>query len=208
MAETLDRLSNGRLILGLGAGGNDAEFAGYGAPVRTPREKVEALREALTVIRGVWTEPRFTYDGAYYRNDEALLEPKPARPIPIWLGIYGPKALELTGRLADGWIPSMGFLPPSLAEPRMEEVRAAAERAGRDPDALDYAYNVSVRVGGPPSPEPRRQIAGDPAEVAERLADLLELGFTVLVLSPSGRRDEQMERLAAEVLPAARQLTR
>lgn len=206
MAETLDRLSNGRLILGLGAGGNDAEFAGYGAPVRSGRGKIEALEEALTVIRGVWTEPNFTYDGAYYRNEGTLLEPKPGRAIPIWLGTYGPKALELTGGRADGWIPSMGYLPPSLAKTGIDAVRAAAERAGRDPDSLDYAYNVRIRVGGPPSPDPERQVAGEPAAVAERLAGLLGLGFGVLILSASGRRDEQLQRLAAEVLPNVRQL--
>jgi len=65
MAETLDRLSDGRLILGLGGGGNDEEFAGFGAPVRTPLEKVEALEEATAVIRGVWTGSPFTYHGRH-----------------------------------------------------------------------------------------------------------------------------------------------
>lgn len=206
MAESLDRLSNGRLILGLGAGGADAELAGVGAPSRTPGEKIQALEEALSVIRGVWSEPRFTYDGVYYRNEGALLEPKPARPIPIWLGTYGRRGLELAGRLADGWIPSMRYLPSSRAKERMDFVRAAAERAGRDPDALDYAYNVGVRVGGPPPEDPERQVAGEPDEVVERILELLDLGFTVLNLALGGRREEQAERLAAEVLPTVRQI--
>jgi probable F420-dependent oxidoreductase len=206
MAETLDRLSDGRLILGLGAGYLDHEFAAYGAPVRPPAEKIEALEEALQIIRGVWTEPVFTYDGKYYRNEEARLEPKPRRSIPIWLGAYRPRALDLTGRLADGWIPSMGYLPPSEVPSAMDRVRAAAERAGRDPGALDFAYNLSVRVGGPPPQDPDRQVAGEPARVADRLAQLLGLGFTVLNLSISGDRNEQMRRLAEEVLPEVRQL--
>ena len=204
MAESLDRLSGGRLILGLGAGGSDEEMAGLGAPLRPPVERVEALEEALEIIRGVWREPAFTYDGAYYRNEGTRLEPKPTRTIPIWLGAYRPRMLELTGRLADGWIPSMGYLPPSEARPAIDRVRAAAERAGRDPDALDYAYNVSVRVGGPPAPDPGRQVAGEVDEVIERLSGLLDLGFTVLNLMIGGRRAEQMERLGAEVLPAVR----
>jgi probable F420-dependent oxidoreductase len=207
MAESLDRLSGGRLILGLGAGSVDQEFAAFGAPVRPPAEKIEALEEALRVIRGVWSEPVFTYDGAYYRNEEARVEPKPTRTIPIWLGAYRPRALELTGRLADGWIPSMGYLPPAEVEPAMARVRAAAERAGRDPDALDFAYNVSVRVGGPPANDPERQVAGEAAEVARQLSALLELGFSVLNLSLSGDRDEQMRRLAEDVLPDVRRLT-
>lgn len=201
MSESLDRLSGERLILGLGAGAADREFAAYGAPVRPPAEKIAALEEALAVIRGIWTEPSFTYDGKYYRNEDARLEPKPTRVIPVWIGAYGPRALDLTGRLGDGWIPSMAYLPPGEAPAAIARVRSAAERAGRDPDALDYAYNVGVRIGGPPAPDPTRQIAGEPGEVVERLLELVDLGFGVLNLSIGGRREEQMELLAAEVLP-------
>ena len=206
MAETLDRLSDGRLILGLGGRGNDDEFAGFGAPVRTPAEKVEALEEGLAVIRGVWAESPFTYHGRHYRNEAALLEPKPAHRIPVWLGTYGPKALELTGRVADGWIPSMGPTTPRQIKPMMDVVRRAAERAGRDPDSLDYAYNVNVRIGGPPADEPERRVTGEPDEIVERLLELLELGFTVLNFWVGGRRDEQQERLASEVVTPLRQL--
>ena len=206
MAESLDRLSGGRLILGLGAGGNDAEFAGYGAPLRSPREKVEALEEAIEIIRGTWSEPSFTYDGAYYRNDGALLEPKPEREIPIWLGTYGPRALELTGRLADGWLPSMPYAPPQVWSGKREIVRGALERAGRDPSAFEWAYNVSARIGGDPPADPEKQIAGDPDEVIERVAELLEMGFTTLNFWLGGRREDQMERLATDVLPEVRRL--
>jgi probable F420-dependent oxidoreductase len=206
MAETLDRLSGGRLILGLGGGGDDAEFAGLGAPVRTPREKVEALEEAVAVIRGVWSGSPFTYEGRHYRNDAAMLEPKPDRPIPIWLGTYGRRALELTGRVADGWIPSMGPAPPRQVGSKMDAVRRAAERAGRDPASIEHAYNVSVRIGGPPADDPDRRIAGEPDEVVERLLELLELGFTVINFWVSGRREEQQERLASEVVAPLRQL--
>jgi alkanesulfonate monooxygenase SsuD/methylene tetrahydromethanopterin reductase-like flavin-dependent oxidoreductase (luciferase family) len=204
MAESLDRLSGERLILGLGAGGADREFAAFGAPIRPPAEKIEALEEALTVIRGVWSEPAFTYDGKYYRNEGARLEPKPAREIPVWIGAYGPRALDLTGRLGDGWVPSMTYLPPGDVPPAMARVRTAAARAGRDPDALDYAYNVGVRVGGPPAADPTRQVAGEPEEVVERLLELVDLGFGILNLFLAGRRDEQMERLATQVLPEVR----
>jgi alkanesulfonate monooxygenase SsuD/methylene tetrahydromethanopterin reductase-like flavin-dependent oxidoreductase (luciferase family) len=206
MAETLDRLSGGRVILGLGGGGNDREAAGFGAPVRTPAEKVEALEEGLEVIRGAWARSPFTFEGGHYRADGALLEPKPTRPVPIWLGTYGPRALELTGRLADGWIPSMPYLPPRLARSRMDVVRDAASGAGRDPDAIDYAYNVGVRVGGPPPDDPERQVAGEPEEVVERLLELTELGFTVLNLWLSGSHEEQLERFGSQVLPALRRL--
>jgi len=206
MAESLDRLSGGRVILGLGGGGNDHEAAGLGAPGRTPSEKVDALEEGLDVIRGVWGRSPFSFQGEHYRNERAVVEPKPGRPIPVWLGTYGPRALELTGRLADGWIPSMPYLPPRVARAKIDVVRGAAEAAGRDPDAFDYAYNVGVRIGGPPADDPERQVAGEPDEVVERLLELTEIGFTVLNLWLGGRREEQLERFGTEVMPALRRL--
>jgi probable F420-dependent oxidoreductase len=207
MAESLDRLSGGRLVLGLGAGGSDREFEAFGLPVRSPREKVEALEEAIGIIRGVWFAPAFTFQGRHYRAVAAEVEPKPTYPIPIWLGAYGPKGLELTGRMADGWIPSMSYAPPSVAREKIKDVREAAERAGRDPDAVTCAYNVSVRVGGDPAPDPDRLVAGEAGAVAERLAGLVADGFTFLNLWLSGDRAEQRERLAREVLPAVRELS-
>jgi alkanesulfonate monooxygenase SsuD/methylene tetrahydromethanopterin reductase-like flavin-dependent oxidoreductase (luciferase family) len=108
--------------------------------------------------------------------------------------------------MADGWIPSMGPAPPRQVEPKMDAVRRAAEHAGRDPDSLDYAYNVSVRIGGPPADDPERRITGEPDEIVERLLELLELGFTVLNFWVGGRREEQQERLASEIVAPLRQL--
>jgi alkanesulfonate monooxygenase SsuD/methylene tetrahydromethanopterin reductase-like flavin-dependent oxidoreductase (luciferase family) len=174
--------------------------------VRRPFEKVQALEEGIAVIRGVWAVSPFTYHGRHYRNEAAMLEPKPSHGIPIWLGTYGRRALELTGRVADGWIPSMGPAPPSQVKPKMELVRRAAEHAGRDPDTLEYAYNVSVRIGGPPADDPERRVTGEPDEIVERALELIDLGFTVLNFWVGGRRDEQQERLASEVVTPLRQL--
>jgi probable F420-dependent oxidoreductase len=208
MAETLDRLSAGRLTMGLGAGGSNQEFEAFGLPVRSPREKIEALEEAITIIRGVWFAPSFTFEGRHYRSLGAEIEPKPARPIPIWLGTYGRRGLDLTGRMADGWLPSMSYAPPDVAREKLKVVRESAERAGRDPDTLTYAYNVSVRVGGDPAPDPDRMVAGEPGAIAERLAGLAADGFSCFNLWLSGDRSEQRERLANDVLPAVRELAR
>jgi probable F420-dependent oxidoreductase len=208
MAETLDRLSAGRLTMGLGAGGSNQEFEAFGLPVRSPREKIEALEEAITIIRGVWFAPSFTFEGRHYRSLGAEIEPKPARPIPIWLGTYGRRGLDLTGRMADGWLPSMSYAPPDVAREKLKVVRESAERAGRDPDTFTYAYNVSVRVGGDPAPDPDRMVAGEPGAIAERLAGLAADGFSCFNLWLSGDRSEQRERLANDVLPAVRELAR
>ncbi|MGH2724342.1 MAG: LLM class flavin-dependent oxidoreductase [Actinomycetota bacterium] len=203
MAASLDRLSGGRLVLGLGAGGSNREFEAFGLPVREPKDKIDAFEEALWIIRGLWTEDAFTYRGRHYQVREATIEPKPDREIPVWLGTYGRRAVALTGRVAQGWIPSMRFLPPEGWGAVRDRVRTAAEEAGRDPDAIDYAYNVAVRVD--PRSDPREHvIAGDPGKVADELARLATMGITFFNLWPVGEPADQRERFAREVIPAFR----
>jgi probable F420-dependent oxidoreductase len=204
MAASFDRLSGGRLILGLGGGAVDDEFRAFGLGVRSPRDKVDGLEEAIRIARGLWSQPRLSFEGRLYRTDGAELEPKPDRRIPIWLGTYGNRALALTGRLADGWIPSLAYAPPDRAAAMRRRVLAAAEAAGRDPAEVTCAYNVGVRVDERAGVRPA-VVAGPPEAVAERLLGFLELGFTALSLIPVGPDErEQAERLAAEVVPALR----
>jgi probable F420-dependent oxidoreductase len=204
MAETLDRLSGGRLILGLGGGAVDQEFRAFGLGVRSPRDKVDALAEAIRILRGVWSQPRFTFNGRLYQTDGAELEPKPDHSIPIWLGTYGRRALALTGQLADGWIPSLGYAPPDQVPGLRERVLAAARAAGRDPEELTCAYNLGVRIDEHADPEPS-VVVGAPDAVLERLRSFAELGFTAMNFIPVGPgQDEQIERLAREVLPTLR----
>jgi probable F420-dependent oxidoreductase len=206
MAETLDRLSGGRLILGLGGGYSDEEFRAFGLAVPSQRDKVDGLAEAIAITRGLWSEPTFTYRGRLYHTEAAELEPKPGHRIPIWLGTYGPRALALTGRLADGWIPSLGFAPPDQVPGLRDRVLAAAAAAGRDPGELTCAYNLGVRVDEHERPGTSPSVVTGPADaVAEQLAGLAGLGFTALNLQPVGPDPaEQVERLANEVVPAVR----
>jgi alkanesulfonate monooxygenase SsuD/methylene tetrahydromethanopterin reductase-like flavin-dependent oxidoreductase (luciferase family) len=205
MAETLDRLTGGRLILGLGGGYSDEEFRAFGLPVPTPREKVDGMADAIEIAHGLWREPRFTYTGPRYHTEAADLEPKPAHPIPIWLGTYGNRALDATGRLADGWIPS---LSPAASPERIPAMRqrilAAAERAGRSPDALTFVYNLQIRVD--PGATPATDIVtGPPDAVVEQLVGFRRLGFAGFNLQPLGPdRPEQIERLAEEIIPLVR----
>lgn len=203
MAETFDRLSGGRLILGLGGGSADDEHRAFGLGVRTPREKVDGLAEAIAIIRGLWSERAFSFDGRLYRTEAAELEPKPDRRIPIWLGTFGPRALALTGRVADGWIPSYGYADPDELVRMRARVMAAAREAGRDADAITCALNVDVEIAERPST--RASLSGPPHVVAERLRGLVEPGFSVINFMARGADpDEQAERIAAEVIPALR----
>jgi alkanesulfonate monooxygenase SsuD/methylene tetrahydromethanopterin reductase-like flavin-dependent oxidoreductase (luciferase family) len=204
MAETLDRFSGGRLILGLGGGYSDNEFRAFGLGVPSPREKVDGLEDAILITRGLWSQRELSYRGRRYHTDAAELEPKPANHIPIWLGTFGHRALELTGRLADGWIPSHGFAPPERIPAMRERIHAGARAAGRDPTEITWVYNVEVRVDDRAEPRPG-VVTGPSAAVAEQLAALLPLGFTGLNLKPFGPdRAEQVERLVREVIPDVR----
>jgi probable F420-dependent oxidoreductase len=207
MAETFDRLSGGRLILGMGGGFSDEEFRAFGLGERSPRDKVDGLEEAIRVIQGLWSRRQLTFQGRMYRTDGAELEPKPDRRIPIWLGTYGRRALALTGRLADGWIPSLGFAPPEQVTAMRERVLDAARDAGRQPADLTCCYNLEVRVDKAPQARPSL-VSGSAGAVAGRLVDLLKLGFDALSLAPSGPgEEEQIELLGREVLPAVRAAT-
>jgi alkanesulfonate monooxygenase SsuD/methylene tetrahydromethanopterin reductase-like flavin-dependent oxidoreductase (luciferase family) len=205
MAETLDRLSGGRLILALGSGAtmNDEAFRAFGLEHRSPRQKVVAIEEAVDVIRGLWGTPAFSYAGEHFRTEAAELQPRPAHEIPIWLGAFGPRMLDLVGRKADGWLPSMFLLEPDAAYLSLQRVRDSAIRAGRDPDQLVYGYNVSVAVREGVKAT-RGQVAGGPEQVADRLIEFVRGGFSFLNLSTTGDDEEQRERLAREVLPAVR----
>jgi alkanesulfonate monooxygenase SsuD/methylene tetrahydromethanopterin reductase-like flavin-dependent oxidoreductase (luciferase family) len=194
-AATLDRLSGGRFELGLGAGGFWEAIRAMGGPDRTPGESVDALSEAIDVIRAVWSDERSVrYDGAHYRLDGYHPGPPPAHPIGIWLGAYKPRMLRLTGEKADGWVPSLrqGITPADLGE-LDRRVTDAAVGAGRDPKDVRRVWNV---MGA--SDDPRR-FADDLATWAT------EHGADTFVLWPDGEDQEgQVERFAAEVAPAVR----
>jgi alkanesulfonate monooxygenase SsuD/methylene tetrahydromethanopterin reductase-like flavin-dependent oxidoreductase (luciferase family) len=205
MAESLDRLAGNRLILGLGAGAADSELRAFGLPVPSARDKVDGLADALQVIRGLWQQPAFSYAGRVHTAQAAELEPKPQRPIPIWLGTFGDRALAVTGRYADGWIPSLGYAGAGQLAGMRGRVLAAAQAAGRAPGAVTCALNVEVRVGDHADASPD-VLSGSPGEITARLAELIETGFTAFNFSPSGPRPahEQVAQLAAAVIPVLR----
>jgi alkanesulfonate monooxygenase SsuD/methylene tetrahydromethanopterin reductase-like flavin-dependent oxidoreductase (luciferase family) len=115
LAETvasLDVLSGGRVELGLGAGGFTDAIVSMGGPRRSGKVSVDALEEAIAVIRLVWSNQHpVSFDGEHYRIHGLKPGPPPAHPVGIWLGAYGPRMMRVTGRLADGWLPSVPRLP-------------------------------------------------------------------------------------------------
>ena len=142
-AATLDILSGGRLELGLGAGGFWNGIKAYDGPVRTPGESVEALEEAIAVIRAMWGGERsVSFDGSHYSLSGLHPGPAPAHPIGIWLGAYKPRMLSIIGRLADGWVPSYGYVKESDLVEGNRRIDEAAGGAGRDPRAIRRVLNA------------------------------------------------------------------
>jgi alkanesulfonate monooxygenase SsuD/methylene tetrahydromethanopterin reductase-like flavin-dependent oxidoreductase (luciferase family) len=202
MAESLDRLSGGRLVLGLGAGSGAGEFRAMGVPGASLAERVTDLADTIDILRGLWTGEHFSYAGRLLKADEAQITPRADRRIPIWLGTAGPRGVQLVGQAADGWIPSLPYVSPVDAPAKIASIRQAAERAGRDPDALDLIYNLEIAF----DPGALADLAGPPTELADRLRAFLAVGFTgfnFLLMGP--RRSADIDRLAREVLPALRQ---
>lgn len=206
MAETFDRLSGGRLILGLGGGYSDEEFRAFGLTVPTPREKVDGMADAIRIARGLWSQPGFSHAGRIFHTDNAHVVPQPEHRIPIWLGTFGDRALAVTGRLADGWIPSLGSAPPGQVTVLRDKMIAAAVAAGRDPGEITCVYHLEVDPSPGAAAEPW-VVSGPTGRIAETLAGFVKLGFGGLSLVPGGPdRAETVERLATEIVPAVRAL--
>jgi alkanesulfonate monooxygenase SsuD/methylene tetrahydromethanopterin reductase-like flavin-dependent oxidoreductase (luciferase family) len=195
-AASLDLLSGGRVELGVGAGAFWDGIAAMGGPRLSPKESVDALEEAIAILRGFWSGERsVTVPGEHHRVEGAKPGPPPAHPIGIWVGAYGPRMLRLTGRLGDGWLPSLGNMKPEDARRMQATVDEAAKAAGRDPGDIERALNVGV-------------LEGDSNEWADRLARIAtELGFsTLLVGLPNDDPVGTARRLGEEVAPRLRGL--
>lgn len=201
-AASLDLLSRGRVELGLGAGLFLDPIAGMGAPALTRGQTVDALAEAIGVIRALWnaTEP-VTLPGKFHHLQGAAPGPRPDHDIGIWVGSYGLRMLELTARLADGWVPAQGYAGPDDVAALTARLDDLIIDAGREPADLVRIYNINGRfaAGG------NGFLDGPPAVWAEQLAELVLLqGFSSFLLAPSGDIISSIQTLAEQVAPDVR----
>ncbi|MCU1646302.1 MAG: uncharacterized protein JWN03_6577 [Nocardia sp.] len=186
-AASLDLLSGGRVELGLGAGAFWDAIEAMGGQRRTPGQALTALREAVGVIRAVWGDGRPYLEGEFYSLHGAKAGPAPAHRVGIWLGVYGPRALRLTGELADGWLGGFSYAPPDLLAGLMSSIDTGAREAGRVPALIHRAYVI------------------DPSMPVAQLAEVaLAHGISefLLPVDPDGERATM--RFAVETAPAVR----
>jgi probable F420-dependent oxidoreductase len=188
-AATVDEVSGGRLILGLGAGWNEVEYRAFGFPFD---HRVDRFEEAFTIIRTLLREGRVDFSGRWYQAPDCELLPRPSRRIPILVGTTSDRMLRIAARYADAWNSWFTWFGnrPEGFEPLRERVDAACRDVGRDPATLERTVALSVQVVA--RDVPRR---GGPEETAEpiRLEDLPErlgrfasagIGHVQLVVDP------------------------
>lgn len=201
-AASLDVMSGGRFELGLGTGAFWEAIEAMGGPRRSPGESVDALVEAIEVIRLMWSGERSVrFEGEHYRLAGVKPGPQPAHPMGIWLGAGGPRMLGVVGRLADGWLPSSGWATPDKLPEMHARIDEAAAAADRDPAAITRVYNVWGTIDGDGG-----FLQGTVADWVEQLSALvLETGMDGFVFGPGGDPVDQVHRFAAEVAPAVRE---
>jgi alkanesulfonate monooxygenase SsuD/methylene tetrahydromethanopterin reductase-like flavin-dependent oxidoreductase (luciferase family) len=184
-AASLDILSGGRFELGLGAGGFWDAIKAMGGPVRTPGESVAALEEAIQVIRMMWSGERgLRFDGKFYQLAGVQSGPVPPHEIGIWVGAYKPRMLSLIGRIADGWVPSLGYVQPADLAEANKRIDEAATAAGRDPKAIRRVLNTGFQ----------------PADIIAAL--VLDFGMDSFLISDD---PAAMRKFASEVAPRVRE---
>jgi probable F420-dependent oxidoreductase len=211
---SLDYVSHGRAVLGVGLG-RDQHYAEF----QVPRERrVRRFREGVELIKALWTEPRVSYRGEIFQLDGGTMAPKPVQKPhpPIWLGGGHPDALRRAAAIADGWMGSGGSSTASFSQ-SVPVLKAALEKAGRDPAAFPISKRVFLSVHERPevaraevhrwysevyhNPEgtDASGVHGTPEQVRERLETLVAMGANHLLLNPVCRHAEQLDVLAAVV---------
>jgi alkanesulfonate monooxygenase SsuD/methylene tetrahydromethanopterin reductase-like flavin-dependent oxidoreductase (luciferase family) len=187
MAGTLDTISGGRLILGVGAGWHDPEFEAFGFPTD---HKVSRFEESLAIITGLIREGRVDLDGTYERARDAVLIPPARRDIPILVAAKQPRMFDLTARHADAWNMAWFGLPDERLATGRRGLAEACERVGRDPSTLTITVGLEVRypeLGPGEAAVPGRAMEGSPERIAEGLAAHAALGadHVIVALDPN-----------------------
>jgi alkanesulfonate monooxygenase SsuD/methylene tetrahydromethanopterin reductase-like flavin-dependent oxidoreductase (luciferase family) len=214
-AATLDRLTGGRVELGIGSGGFWDGIAAMGGPRWSAAEAVAAIEDALRLCRLLWekaeTGEAVTYTGRVFRVDGLQFGPAPAHPIPLWVGVTRPRALRIAGALGDGITISTPYVLPEQLADVNRLVDDGARAAGRDPRAVRRLYNL-LGVLDVPGQRPLRVnrpgfLSGSAEDWAEAIARFADQGMDTFVFWPvAGDYVAQARRFVEDVIPRVRTL--
>lgn len=171
MAATTDDIAGGRLVLGLGCGWHEPEYAAFGYPFD---HRVDRFEEALEIVVGLLREGSVTFNGEWYSLDDAIVLPLPAHRTPILVAARRPRMMRITARLADAWQTAWYGRPDPKFEAEHDALRAACEAEARDPATLEMMVGLTVGASDPET----RHIALDPSALADGLADWAALGVS------------------------------
>jgi len=209
MAATVDHVSGGRFVLGIGTGWQVNEHDQYGIDLPPTRELVDRFGEAIQVVRSLLREPTTTFAGDHYRLTDALCEPKPVQdPLPILVGAKGDRMLGIAARYADEW--NAWGLPDHIAE-RSAALDRACDAAGRDPSDIARSAQALVMFTEDDAEAdrlaaavPRPLLVGTPERMREVVAGYAERGLDELIvpdftLGPGARKIEALDRFREEV---------
>ena len=215
----IDDMSNGRIELGLGAGWFDAEHTAYGIPFPTLGQRFDILEEQLEIITGMWNTPidsQYSFEGQHHTIVGSPAIPKPVQlgGPPIIMGGYGPKRTPaLAAKYADEF--NLPFPPVEIYRASCDNVRAACEARGRDPESMIYSVAQVLCVGANDAEVARRAqnigrevdelilngAAGSPAQVLDKIASFAEAGATRMYLQVLDMDDlDHIHLLAEEVM--------
>jgi probable F420-dependent oxidoreductase len=201
---TIDVLSAGRMVLGLGAGWQVNEHHAYGIELEPPGKRVSRFAEAIQVVRSMLSQEATTFHGDYYDITEAPCDPKPVQsPLPLLVGTRSPRMLRITARHADEW---NTWGTPELAAERRAALVAACADTGRDPATMWTSVNVQVDLGGSNAPPFPPTIFGSAEQLVDQVGQYAELGFDEFIVpdwnlgADSSQRADNLARIKTEVL--------
>lgn len=217
---TLDHLSHGRLIVGVGLGGNPGVYPAYGI---SAERRAARFSEGIRLMKRLWTEPRVTFEGEFWRLQNASMEPKPLQKPhpPVWFGAHHPNALKRAAELGDGFM-GAGSLSTAKFGEEVKLLRDLLQKAGRDPATLPIGKRVYIAIDkdkaraakrlaewfgafyGKPQLAEEVSIWGPPEECLDRLGEVGAAGARLIMLHPVFDELEHLEQFASVIAPRLR----
>lgn len=214
---TLDHLSHGRLVVGVGLGGNPGLYPAFGM---SATRRAARFREGIELMKRLWTEPRVTFDGEFWKLENASMEPKPVQQPhpPIWFGAHHPDALRRAVELGQGFM-GAGSLATAQFADEVRLLREMLDKAGRDPAGFAIGKRVYIAIDrdraragrrlaewfgafyGRPQMAPEVSVFGSVEECVDGLAQVRAAGARLIMLNPVFDEMEHLEQFASEIIP-------